>query len=47
MDQRRGLEGVLAAFLAQIAASQPSQLRVDEWTEPIQRIAIAFAPVEE
>jgi hypothetical protein len=47
MDQRGCLEGVPAAFLAQITAGEPSQLGIDDWKEPIQRIAIAFAPVEE
>lgn len=47
MNQSRCLEGMLASFLAQITAGEPSQLGIDDRKEPIQRIAVAFAPVEE
>ena len=47
VDERRGLQGMLAAFAAHMTASDSPQLVVDERNELIERGPIAAAPGQE
>lgn len=47
MDQRGGLQSMIAAFLSQVAGGQSMQLTIDEWSELLQGGLVAVAPFDE
>jgi hypothetical protein len=47
VDERRGLQGVADALLAQVARRQPPQLAVDDGQQVIQNAAVAVGQTDE
>ena len=47
MNQRRGLERVSGAFMTQLPSSDATQLRIDQWQQPVEGLSIAPTPIIE
>ena len=46
MDKRRGLKGVGGVLISKIGICEPPQLLIDNWSEAVQRVAVAALPVD-
>jgi hypothetical protein len=47
VDQARRTEGVLLALTEELPVSDPSQLLVDQWKQPVERAGVARAQLEQ
>ena len=45
MNKGRGLQGVVGPLAPKLARGNTAELRIDEWQQLIERIALAATPV--